>query len=83
MHIDKAKPHNSALSLEKTEELGFTRLAQPRDSPDAIPCDFFLFDYLKKELHEKNVRSQNGATSVVNGSRDYTGIRRMTRSPSK
>jgi hypothetical protein len=27
MHIENAKSRNSALSLQKTEELGFTRLA--------------------------------------------------------
>jgi hypothetical protein len=26
IYIDNARPHNSALSLQKTEELGFTRL---------------------------------------------------------
>jgi hypothetical protein len=29
MHIDHATPPNSALSLKKTEELGFTRLIRP------------------------------------------------------
>jgi transposase len=65
MHIDNAKSHNSALSLQKTEELGIARLAQPPYSPDMAPCDFFLFDYLKKELHGKNFRSKKGVISVV------------------
>jgi hypothetical protein len=50
LHIDNAKRHNSALSLHKSEELGFTRLPQPTYSPDFALCDFFLFGYLKKEL---------------------------------
>jgi hypothetical protein len=53
------------LSPQKTEELGFTRLAQPPDSPDLAPCDFFLFGHLKKELHRKKFRSQNGMISMV------------------
>jgi hypothetical protein len=65
MHIDDAKSHTSALSLQKTEELGFTRLTQPLYSLDLAPCNLFLFGYLKKELHGKNFRSQNGVISMV------------------
>jgi hypothetical protein len=57
LHIDNAKSHNSALSLHKIEELKFTRLSQPTYSHDLVPCDFFLFDYLKKELQGMNFRS--------------------------
>jgi hypothetical protein len=59
MHVDNAKSHNSALSLQKTEELGFTRLPPPPYPPDMALCDFFLFGALKKELHGKNFRGQN------------------------
>jgi hypothetical protein len=48
MQIDNAKPHNSALSRQKTEELGLTRLAQRLSSLDLAHYDFFLFGYLKK-----------------------------------
>jgi hypothetical protein len=56
MDIDNAKSHNSALSLQKIGELGFIRLVQSPHSLDVTPCDFFRFDYLKKELHGKNFR---------------------------
>jgi hypothetical protein len=49
----------------KNEELGFTRYAQLPCSFNLAPCDFFLFGYLKKELHEKNLKSQNEVISVV------------------
>jgi histone-lysine N-methyltransferase SETMAR len=65
MHIDNAIPHNSALSLQKSEELRFTRLAPRPYSPDLAPCDFFLLGYLKTELHGKNFRSQNEVISMV------------------
>jgi hypothetical protein len=65
MHIDKAKPHNSALSVQKTEELGFTRLSQRPYFSDVAPCCFFPFGYLEKELHGKNSGSQNEVISVV------------------
>jgi hypothetical protein len=65
MHINNVGCQNSALSLSKTEELGFTRWAQSPYSPELAPCDVFLFVYLKKELHRTNFRSQNGVISVV------------------
>jgi hypothetical protein len=57
MHIENAKPDNSALSLQKTKGLGLTRLVQLPYSPDLVLCDFLLFSYLRKELHAKNFRS--------------------------
>jgi hypothetical protein len=48
MQMDGTKLDNSVLSLQKIEELGFTRLAQRLYSFDLAPCDFFLFGYLKK-----------------------------------
>jgi hypothetical protein len=65
MHIDNSKSHNSALSLQKTEKLGFTRSAQPLSSTDLAPCEFVLFGYLKKELYGKNFTSRNGVISLV------------------
>jgi hypothetical protein len=65
MHIDNATRHNSALSLQKTEERTFTRLSQPLHSADLAPCDFFLFDYLKKELQWMNFIFLNGVISAV------------------
>jgi hypothetical protein len=65
INIDRATPHNSGLSLRKTEELGFTRLPQPSYSPDLAPCDFFFFGYLKKELQGMKFRSGNQVISAV------------------
>jgi hypothetical protein len=67
IHIDNTKPHNSALSLQKTEQLESTRLVQRSCFPDLAPCNFFLFDYLKKEFHGKNFRSQNEVISRESG----------------
>jgi hypothetical protein len=52
-------------SLQKTEELGFTRLAQPLYFHDLAPYDCFPFEYLKKELNGKNFSFQNEVISVV------------------
>jgi hypothetical protein len=50
LHIDSAKSHNAALSLQKAEESEFIRLSQPLYSHDLAPFDLFLFGYLEKEL---------------------------------
>jgi hypothetical protein len=63
-HIDDAKLHNVALSLQKTEEARFTKLLQQLYFPDLIPCDFFLFGYLKKELEGKNFKFENEINSA-------------------
>jgi hypothetical protein len=100
MDTHKMKSHNSALSLQETEALGFTQLPQPPYSSDLTPCHFFRFGYLKKELDAKNFRSQNAVITAVkttltkipfkssqesftNGSKNCTGVPRMTGSTSK
>jgi hypothetical protein len=50
------------MSLQKAEEVGFTRLPH---SHDLAPCGFFLFGYLKKEREEKNFRSENEVISAL------------------
>jgi hypothetical protein len=50
LHIDSIQTHDAALSLQKTEEVRFTRLPSPLYSHDLTPCDFFSFRYLKKQL---------------------------------
>jgi hypothetical protein len=55
LHVDKAKPYTSKMSIEKTEELGFIPVPQPRYSPDLAPRDFFLFGYLKQHLEGKHL----------------------------
>jgi transposase len=42
------------MSIEKIEQLGFILVPQPPYSPDLIPCDFFLFGYLKQHLEGRH-----------------------------
>jgi histone-lysine N-methyltransferase SETMAR len=53
LHVDKAKPITSKMSIEKIEDLGFILVPQPPYSPDLAPCDFFLFCYLKQHMERK------------------------------
>jgi hypothetical protein len=64
-HINNAKPHNSRLSLQKTEEYGFIRMSQPPYSPDLLSCDFFLFGYLKSQLEGKIFFDENSLKTEV------------------
>jgi hypothetical protein len=43
-HIDHAKSHHTALSLQKNEGARFIKLAQLPCSLDLEPCGSFLFD---------------------------------------
>jgi hypothetical protein len=49
LHIDNAKSRNSALSLDKTEELEFTRLPKLLYSAHLALFGFFLFVYWRKK----------------------------------
>jgi hypothetical protein len=50
LYVDNAKPHNSKISLSKTDEMRFVRVTQSLCPPDLAPCDFFLFGDLKEKL---------------------------------
>jgi hypothetical protein len=65
LHVNKAKPHTSKMSIEKIEELGFILVPQVRHSPDLAPCDFFLFGYLKQCLEEKHFTREDQGIAVV------------------
>jgi hypothetical protein len=49
LHIDDANPHNSDISLSKTDEMACIQVPQPPYSPDLALCHFFLFGYLNEK----------------------------------
>jgi len=57
-HHDNAPAHRSAVARAKLRELRYKLVAHPPYSPDLVPCDFFLFPKLKKELSEKKICSE-------------------------
>jgi transposase len=65
LHVDNAKPHTSKMSIQKIEELGFILVPQPRYSPDLVPCDFFLFGYLKQHLEGKHLTREDQVIALV------------------
>jgi hypothetical protein len=79
LYINIVIPHNSALSLRKTEELGFTRMLQPPYSHDLTPCAFLLFGYLKKELQGMNFGLYNEMLSAMTAILSEIPARRLSR----
>jgi hypothetical protein len=65
LHVDNAKPHNSKMSIERIEGLGFILVPQPPYSPDLAPCDFFLFGDLKQHLEEKHFTREDQMIAAV------------------
>lgn len=57
LNLDNAKIHNSAISMQKTVELGFKRPPHPPYSPDLAPSDFFLFGYVTGRLRGQKFNS--------------------------
>lgn len=50
LHLDNSKVHNSILTSQKYNVLGFKRTPQPPYSPDIAPSDFYLFGFLEEKL---------------------------------
>ena len=50
LHLDNCRVHNSKMTTEAIENLGFKRAPHPPYSPDLAPSDFFLFGYTKNKL---------------------------------
>jgi hypothetical protein len=65
IHVDKAKPHNSKMSIKKIKELGFILVPQPPYSPGLAPCDLFLFGYLKRHLEGKHFTREDQVVAAV------------------
>jgi hypothetical protein len=65
LHVDTAKPHISKMSIEENEELGFILVPQPPYFPDFVPCDFFLFGYLKQLLEGKHLTREDQVIAAV------------------
>ena len=61
---DNARPHKSKQVKDKLESMRLVELYHPPYSPDLAPCDFWLFDGLKKHLAGKTFdeRMQLGRT---------------------
>jgi histone-lysine N-methyltransferase SETMAR len=57
LHFDNARPHFSKKCLKYFNSHNIELLPHPPYSPDLSPCDFFLFDPLKKKMVGKTFKS--------------------------
>lgn len=62
LHHDNARPHVAKVVKSYLETNGMRTIRHPPYSPDLAPCDFWLFDYIKRQLDdhssEKSLKSQ-------------------------
>ena len=66
-HHDNAKPHVHSSVKKYLESQNLTIIRHPPYSPDLAPCDFWLFDYIKRHLIDQlDVQSlKNQITEVL------------------
>ncbi|KAG5666128.1 hypothetical protein PVAND_017697 [Polypedilum vanderplanki] len=53
-HHDNARPHTARITKEKLNEYQWTLIEHPAYSPDAAPCDYYLFRSLQNALNRKS-----------------------------
>jgi hypothetical protein len=67
-HQDSAPAHKAKTTLKflQDKEINFLPPSQwPPNSPDAAPCDFFLWGYLKRRLNKRNIRTLAGLQNAI------------------
>ena len=68
---DNAGPHIAAVALAALTEIGGTALKRPPCSPDLVPCDFWAFPTLKRQLRGRRFSSgdevKNTMAAVLKG----------------
>ena len=52
LHHDNARPHSLSKVVDYIKNSGFEIMEQPPYSPDLAPCDFWLFDLIKRNLSD-------------------------------
>jgi len=54
---DNAKPHYALKVEDHLKEEGISLMPHPPYSPELSPCDYWLNDYIKRNLVDKKSRS--------------------------
>ncbi|CAF3931805.1 unnamed protein product [Rotaria sordida] len=54
LHQDNGRPHLHKNVSDYLESEGITTIPHPPNSPDLSPCDFWLFDLIKRNLSDHN-----------------------------
>jgi histone-lysine N-methyltransferase SETMAR len=64
LHHDNAPAHTAARTLDYLHEEGVQLIPHPPYSPDLAPCDFYLFEFVKRQLRGKRFNDDNEAISA-------------------
>jgi hypothetical protein len=59
VHMDNSMDHNGSKVVSRLDKHHIARLPHPPDSPDVIPCNFWLFGMLKGILKDREFYSQD------------------------
>ncbi len=65
LHMDNASSHTADLMKNTLRNLGWNILKHPPYSPDLMPCDFFLFPYLKRRLRGRDYQNQETLLQAI------------------
>lgn len=63
--MDNARCHNCQVTLDVLNDYEWNRVPQAPYSPDLSPCDFFLFDQLKRPLRGVQFQAQDEMCNAV------------------
>lgn len=68
LHHDNARPHVAKNVISYLETEGMKTIKHPPYSPDLAPCDFWLFDHLKRHLDDQpnEIALERAITEVLN-----------------
>jgi hypothetical protein len=66
-HFKSTPIHNTHEVQEHLSHLGFKSLYHPPDSPDLVPCGFFLFSVMKKTFSGQRFESVSERFLAVEG----------------
>jgi hypothetical protein len=65
LHLNNAPAHNAQRSRQEISRIKATRAVHPAYSPDAVPSNFFVFDYLKGEMPDFTTNSPADILSEI------------------
>ena len=64
-HQDNAPVHNSILVTDYLTKMGINTVAQPPNSPELAPCDFWLFPKLRGCRYETIEEMKEAVTKAI------------------
>ena len=67
LHHDNASVHTTAVTLDFVAANDFQLVIRPPYSPDLVPCDCYLFYYVKWQLKRKQFQNVEDARAFIKG----------------